>query len=103
MQIHYQFIAAAVIALIAGVGSVSGNELYAADAAGDPGAFFAVLKGIAPEQISVKEMAAIRGAGHSSVGSDIRVLVLTTSAGDTVAALDKNNFLIEQSHRTQVP
>ena len=62
MQIHYQFIAAAAIDLIAGVGSVSADELSVADTAGDPSTPFALLDGIATEQMSVQELAATRGA-----------------------------------------
>ena len=57
------FVAAAAIALIAGVGSVSAEELTVADTAGDKGTPFAMLDGIAPEQMSVQELAATRGAG----------------------------------------
>ena len=63
MQIHYQFIAAAAIALIAGVGSVSADELHVADTAVNTGAPFALLDGIAASQMSVQDMAATRGAG----------------------------------------
>ncbi len=63
MQIK-SIIAAAAIALIAGVGSVSADELSVADTAVNTGAPFAMLDGIATEQMSVQEMAATRGAGR---------------------------------------
>ncbi len=56
-------VAAAAIALIAGVGSVSADELSVADTASDTGTPFAMLDGIATEQMSVQELAATRGAG----------------------------------------
>ncbi len=59
MQIHYQFVAAAAIALIASVGSASAGEITVADTAGAP---FALLDGIATEQMSIQELAATRGA-----------------------------------------
>ncbi len=55
-------VAAAAIALIAGVGSVSAEELSVAATAGDTGTPFAMLDGIAPEQMSVQDLASIRGA-----------------------------------------
>ncbi len=53
----------AVIALIAGVGSVSADELSVADTAADTGTPFAMLKGIATVQMSDQELAAMRDAG----------------------------------------
>ncbi len=55
-------VAAAAIALIAGVGSVSADELSVADTAVNTGAPFAMLDGIATEQMSVQDLASIRGA-----------------------------------------
>ncbi len=55
-------VAAAAIALIAGVGSVSADELTVADTAVNTGAAFAMLDGIATEQMSVQDLASIRGA-----------------------------------------
>ena len=54
--------AGAAIAWIAGVGSVSADELSVADTTGDTGTPFAMLNGIATEQLSVQEMEATRGA-----------------------------------------
>ncbi len=72
MQIHYQFIAATTIALIAGVGSVSADELSVADTAVNSGAPFAMLDGIATEQMSDQELAATRGAAVGQLdGSDV--------------------------------
>ncbi len=56
-------VAATTIALIAGVGSVSADENDVAGTAGDTGTLFAMLDGIAPEQLSIQELAATRGAG----------------------------------------
>ena len=53
---------AAAIALVAGIGSVSADELYVADTAGDPGSPFSILNGIATERISDSEADNIRGA-----------------------------------------
>ena len=61
MQIK-SIVAAAAIALIAGVGSVSADETTVADTAGDTGTPFALLDGIATEQMSVQELVATRGA-----------------------------------------
>ncbi len=60
MQIK-SIVAGAAIALIAGVGSVSADKLHVADTAGDTGAPFASLNGVATSQMSVKDMAATRG------------------------------------------
>ncbi len=54
-------VAAAAITLIAGVGSVSADENDVADTANDTGTPFAMLDGIATEQMSVQDMAATRG------------------------------------------
>ncbi len=65
-------VAAATITLIAGVGSVSADELSVAGTAGDPGTPFAMLDGIATEQMSVQELAATRGAAVGQLdGSDV--------------------------------
>ncbi len=65
-------VAAAAIALIAGVGSVSADELYVADTAVNPGTSFAMLDGIATEQMSVQEMDATRAAASEQLdGSDV--------------------------------
>ncbi len=61
MQIK-SIVAGAAIALITGVGSVSADELSVADTAGATGAPFAVIDGIATEQMSIQELASIRGA-----------------------------------------
>ncbi len=55
--------AGAAIASIAGVGSVSADELSVADTAVNTGALFAMLKGIAASQMSDQELAAMRDAG----------------------------------------
>ncbi len=55
-------VAAATIALIAGVGSVSAGENDVDSTAVNSGAPFAMLDGIATEQLSVQELAATRGA-----------------------------------------
>ncbi len=56
-------VAAAAIALIVGVGSVSADENDVADTAVNTGAPFALLDGIPNDQMSVHELAATRGAG----------------------------------------
>ncbi len=56
-------VAAAAIALIAGVGSVSADELSVDGTKAAPRTSFAMLDGIATEQMSVQELAATRGAG----------------------------------------
>jgi translation elongation factor EF-Tu-like GTPase len=55
-------VAGAAIALIAGVGSVSADELTVADSAANQGMPFAMLDGIETFELSVQEMAATRGA-----------------------------------------
>ncbi len=55
--------AGAAISLIAGVGSVSADELSVADTTDDTGTPFAMLKGIATEQMSDQELVAMRDAG----------------------------------------
>ena len=61
MQIK-SIVAAAAIALIAGVGSVSADELSVDRTAVNTGTPFAMLDGIVTEQMSVQELAATRGA-----------------------------------------
>ncbi len=56
-------VAATTIALIAGVGSVSAGENDVANTAVNSGAPFAMLDGIATEQMSIQELADTRGAG----------------------------------------
>ncbi len=70
----------ATIALIAGVGSVSADEITVADTTGDTGTPFAMLDGIATEQMSVQELAATRGA--SSGDSVFNVLFLRHDVTD---------------------
>ncbi len=55
-------VAAAAIALIAGVGSVSADELSVDVTANDTSTTFAMLDGIATEQLSDQELAETRGA-----------------------------------------
>jgi hypothetical protein len=55
-------VATTAIALIAGIGIASADEITVADTAGNTGAPFAMLNGIATEQLSVQEMEATRGA-----------------------------------------
>ena len=62
MQIK-SIVAGATIALIAGVGSVAVDELYAAETTPIPDARFTLLDGITASQLSVQEMAALRGGG----------------------------------------
>ncbi len=76
MQIK-SIVAAAAITLIVGVCSVSADELSVADTAGDTGAPFALLDGIATEQMSVQEMGATRGAEVLTA----KFLTLKTSFG----------------------
>ena len=61
MQIK-SIVATTAIALIAGIGFASANELSVADTAVNTGTPFAMLDGIATEQMSVQELAATRGA-----------------------------------------
>ncbi len=71
MQIK-SIVAGAIFGLIAGVGSVSADELSVADTTGDTGTPFAMLDGIATEQLSVQELAATRGAASVQLdGSDV--------------------------------
>ena len=65
-------LAGAAIALVAGVGSVSGNELYVADTAVDPGTPYTVLYGIPTELMSPLEMEGTRGS----------FVILNTRTGD---------------------
>ena len=65
MQIK-SIVATTAIALIAGVGSVSADENEVAGTAFTTGGTFALLDGIATEQMSIQEMAATRGAGDVS-------------------------------------
>ncbi len=61
MQIKL-IVAGAAIALIAGVGSVSADELSVADTTVAQDTPFALLDGIATEQMSIQELASARGA-----------------------------------------
>ncbi len=72
MQIG-SIVVGAVIALIAGVGSVSADELHVADTTVAPDTPFAMLDGIATEQMSVQELAATRGENSG------RFLIFATS------------------------
>ncbi len=54
-------VAAAAITLIAGVGSVSADELSGDGTKEAPRTSFAMLDGIATEQMSVQELASVRG------------------------------------------
>ena len=93
-------VAAAAIALIAGVGSVSADELSVADTANDTEAPFAMLDGIATEQMSVQELAATRGAvvvllipimlDYSAISSDI-----TTDSTTILYSYRTYKFLIK--------
>ena len=74
-------VAAAAIALVTGVGSVSADELYVADTAGDPGTPFAILNGIATSQMSDQDMAAIRGAAELRPAEFYLFLKDTSSSG----------------------
>ncbi len=62
-------VAAATIALIAGVGSVSADEITVADTAINMGTPFVLLHRIATEQMSPQELATTRGAGSFDNGS----------------------------------
>ncbi len=55
-------VAGATIALIAGVGSVSADELHVTDTTVTTGAPFALLNGIPTEQMTFQELGATRGA-----------------------------------------
>ncbi len=79
MQIHYQFIAAAAIALIAGVGSVSADEITVDRSAVKTGTLYALPAGVAVP-MSEAELDAVRGQG-----SAIETLRLVTS-GTTATA-----------------
>ncbi len=61
MQIK-SIVVGAVFGLIAGVGSVSADENDVAGTAVNTGMHFAMLDGIATEQMSVQELAETRGA-----------------------------------------
>ncbi len=75
-------VAATTIALIAGVGSVSADELSVADTTGDTGAPFALLDGIATEQMSVQELASTRGAASQRAGYEILGFINTDGTED---------------------
>ena len=72
MQIK-SIVAAATITLIAGVGSVSADELSGDGTKEAPRTPFAMLDGIATEQMSVQELAATRGENSG------RFLIFATS------------------------
>ncbi len=79
-------VAAATIALIAGVGSVSADELSVAETTGDTGTPFALLDGIATEQMSVQELAATRGARRLDIfeGGDFYIgKIVDGTSGNT--------------------
>ncbi len=71
MQIKL-LVSAAAIALVAGVGSVSGNELNVADTAVGMGSAhaaeqFTTLEGIASQPLTAGDMAAVRGSKDFTV------------------------------------
>ena len=85
-------VAGAAIALSAGVGSVTANEFYVADTAGDPASSFAMLDGIVAEQMSGPELAKTQGSGgwmltggmgRDWVTGDRATTSLTQRDGDT--------------------
>ena len=85
MQIK-SIVAGAAIALIAGVGSVSADELSVADTAVNTIAPFAMLDGIATEQMSVQELAATRGARRLDIfeGGDFYIgKIVDGTSGNT--------------------
>ncbi len=81
MQIK-SIVAGAAIALIAGVGSVSAADDQITAISGDTGAPFAMLDGIATEQMSEQEMASILGA---YAGDPTTIPTLGTVEGPLVA------------------
>ena len=85
MQIK-SIVVGAVCGLIAGVGSVSADELPVADTAGATGAPFAWLDGIATEQMSVLEMAAVRGAGGFAIDRTVGALTVFNDPADAATA-----------------
>ena len=62
-------VAGAAIALIAGVGSVSADEITVADTAVNTGTPFVIIDGIPTEQMSIQELAATRGAASLLFGT----------------------------------
>jgi hypothetical protein len=83
MQIK-SIVAGAAIVLIAGAGSVLGNELTVAKTTGILGAPFAFLNGTATAQMSDQEMAAVQGSGWryplyiSDFGYDVGEMQMTS-------------------------
>jgi hypothetical protein len=69
----------AAISLIASVGSVSADENDVDGTAVNPGTPFAVLDGIAAEQMSVQELAAIRGAAEYATFFTLESLSVSNS------------------------
>ena len=87
MQIK-SIVVGAVFGLIAGVGSVSAEELSLADTAGDPGTPFAMLNGITTEQMLVQAMANVRGAGQAAEAAYIAGLSSSTADNGVVYQFD---------------
>ena len=79
-------VAGATIALIAGVGSVSAHEPYVPDTLGTP---FAMLNGIETLEMSVQEMAAVRGIYLNSDLSSDYLLRETVYSQDFVTSQEE--------------
>ena len=87
MQIK-SIVVGAVFGLIAGVGSVSTEELSLADTAGNPCMPFAMLNGTATEQMLVQAMANVRGAGQAAEAAYIAGLSSSTADNGVVYQFD---------------
>ncbi len=81
MQIK-SIVAGAVIALIAGVGSVSADEITVAEITGDTETPFALLAGIPTSKMLVQEMAATRGTGEDILIDGLVGQLSTTTTVD---------------------
>ncbi len=87
-------VAAATFALIAGVGSVSADELSVADTAVNTGTAFDMLDGIATEQLSVQELGATRGAFFNPLLVGTRLSDIQSNNITQLDAIAPNNLTV---------
>jgi hypothetical protein len=94
-------VAVATIALATGIGSASADELSVADTAVNTGTPFAMLDGIATEQLSVQELAATRGAylNNADIKPGLVVKVVTNTFSTSTAVFD-GPYVVQSSRHT---
>ncbi len=88
-------VAATAITLATGIGFASANELSVADTAVNTGTPFAMLDGIATEQLSVQELGATRGA---VVAPSMYPSYFMRLVGSRLDAIAPNSLTVKDGH-----